>query len=105
MIPLPAPPVCSGGMPTTEGPFLADVPRTFVYAYPRDLDRTGHVRGVSSDNWRFHLGFVDRLAEQVAERLPRDGLLAVVGDHGMVDLRPEQRVDLADQPELAAGVR
>ncbi|HYY81939.1 MAG TPA: alkaline phosphatase family protein [Actinomycetes bacterium] len=84
---------------------LAAAPRTFVYAYHRDLDRTGHVRGVSSDNWRFHLGFVDRLAEQVAERLPRDGLLAVVGDHGMVDLRPEQRVDLADQPELAAGVR
>jgi Type I phosphodiesterase / nucleotide pyrophosphatase len=80
-------------------------PRTLVYAYHRDLDLTGHVRGVDSDNWRFHLRFVDRLVESVAERLPGDALLAVVGDHGMVDLRPEQRVDLADRPELAAGVR
>jgi hypothetical protein len=84
---------------------LAGAPRTLVYAYHRDLDLTGHARGVASDNWRFQLGLVDRLAEQVAERLPGDALLAVVGDHGMVDLRPEQRIDLADRPELAAGVR
>ena len=83
---------------------LVGAPRTLVYAYHRDLDLTGHARGVSSDNWRLHLGFVDLLAEQIAERLPRDALLAVVGDDGMVDLRPEQGVDLADQPELAAGV-
>jgi hypothetical protein len=84
---------------------LASAPRTFVYAYHRDLDLTGHARGVGSDNWRLHLGFVDLLAEQIAERLPRDALLAVVADHGMVDLRPEQKLDLADRPELAAGVR
>jgi hypothetical protein len=29
----------------------------------------------------------------------------VTGDHGMVDLRAEQRLDLADEPELATGVR
>jgi hypothetical protein len=84
---------------------LAAGRRTLVYAYHRDLDITGHVRGVGSDNWRSHLRFVDLLAELVAERLPRDALLAIVGDHGMVDLRPEQRLDLADHPELAAGVR
>jgi hypothetical protein len=84
---------------------LASGRRTLVYAYHRDLDITGHVRGVGSDSWRSHLRFVDRLAESVAERLPRDALLAIVGDHGMVDLRPEQRLDLADHPELAAGVR
>jgi len=84
---------------------LGSAPRTFVYAYHRDLDLTGHARGVGSDNWRAHLGFVDLLAEQIAERLPRDALLAVVADHGMVDLRPEQKLDLADRPELAAGVR
>jgi hypothetical protein len=84
---------------------LVGAPRTLVYAYHRDLDLTGHARGVSSDNWRLHLGFVDLLAEQIGERLPGDALLVVVGDHGMVDLRPEQKLDLADQPELAAGVR
>ena len=84
---------------------LAGAPRTLVYAYHRDLDLTGHARGVGSDNWRLHLGFVDRLVEQVAERMPADALLAVVADHGMVDLRPEQKLDLADRPELAEGVR
>jgi hypothetical protein len=51
------------------------------------------------------LRHVDLLAEFIAERLPRGSLLVVTGDHGMVELRPPQRVDLADHPELAAGVR
>jgi len=76
-----------------------------VYAYHPDLDRTGHVRGVASDAWRLELAHVDRLAAQLAEGLPGDAALVVTGDHGMVDLRPEQRIDLADRPELAAGVR
>jgi Type I phosphodiesterase / nucleotide pyrophosphatase len=84
---------------------LAGAPRTLVYAYHRDLDLTGHARGVGSDNWRLHLGFVDRLVEQIAERMPGDALLAVVADHGMVDLQPQQKLDLADRPELADGVR
>ena len=79
--------------------------RSFVYAYDPALDATGHVRGVSSDAWRLHLRHVDHLAATLAERLPRDSALVVTGDHGMVDLAEEQRVDLADHPELAAGVR
>jgi hypothetical protein len=84
---------------------LAGARRSLVYAYHADLDRTGHVRGVASDAWRLELANVDRLAAQIAERLPGDAVLVVTGDHGMVDLRPEERIDVADQPELAAGVR
>lgn len=79
--------------------------RSLVYAYHPDLDRTGHVRGVGSEAWRLELAHVDLLVRQVAERLPRDAALVVTGDHGMVDVRPEQRLDLSDHPELAAGVR
>jgi Type I phosphodiesterase / nucleotide pyrophosphatase len=79
--------------------------RSLVYVYHPDLDRTGHVRGVSGDPWRLELAQIDRLVGHIAERLPGDAALFVTGDHGMVDLRPEQLVDLADQPELAAGVR
>jgi Type I phosphodiesterase / nucleotide pyrophosphatase len=79
--------------------------RSLVYAYHPDLDRTGHVRGMASEGLRLELAQVDRLVQQVAERLPGDAALVVTGDHGMVDLRPAQRIDLADQPELAAGVR
>jgi hypothetical protein len=75
-----------------------------VYAYHPDLDRTGHVRGVGSQAWRFQLTHVDLLVRHITERLPRDVALLVTGDHGMVDLRPERRIDLADHPELADGV-
>ena len=79
--------------------------RSLVYLYHPDLDRTGHVRGATSEAWRMELSHVDRLVGQIAERLPGDAALFVTGDHGMVDLRPEQLVDLADRPELADGVR
>jgi hypothetical protein len=94
-----------GDLAATAAHRLAGARRSLVYAYHADLDRTGHVRGVASDAWRLELAHVDRLAAQIAERLPRDAALVVTGDHGMVDLRPDERVDLADQPELAAGVR
>jgi hypothetical protein len=79
--------------------------RALVYTYLPELDRTGHVRGVASEAWRLQLTHVDLLARQLAERLPNDAALVVTGDHGMVDLRPEQRIDLADEPALAEGVR
>ncbi len=79
--------------------------RTFVYAYHAGLDVTGHVRGTASDAWRLELAHVDRLAADIAGRLPGGGALVVTGDHGMVDLGPGERVDLADEPDLAAGVR
>jgi hypothetical protein len=79
--------------------------RSLVYLYHPDLDRTGHVRGATSDAWRMELAHVDRLVGHIAERLPGDAALFVTGDHGMVDLRPTQLVDLADRPELADGVR
>ena len=78
--------------------------RSLVYAYYADLDITGHVRGTTSEMWRLQLAVVDRLVELLAERLPRGALLLVTGDHGMLDLRPEDRIDLADHPELASGV-
>jgi hypothetical protein len=84
---------------------LSNGRRSLVYAYHADLDRTAHVRGVGSEAWRLQLAHVELLVRQFAERLPRDAALVVTGDHGMVDLRPEQRVDLADHPELGAGVR
>jgi hypothetical protein len=84
---------------------LAGSRRSLVYAYHPDLDKTGHVRGTASDAWRLQLAHVDRLAAHLADRLPRDAVLLVTGDHGMVDLRPEQRIDLADQPELADAVQ
>src|SRR6202165_257941 len=79
--------------------------RSFVYAYHPDLDMTGHVRGVGSHAWRLQLGLIDRLAQALAERLPPDSTLVITGDHGMVDVAPEDRIDFDQEPALQPGVR
>jgi len=79
--------------------------RALVYGYHPRLDAAGHVHGVASQPWRDELGAVDNAVRLIAEQLPRDTVLVVTGDHGMIDLRPNERLDLADYPELAAGVR
>src|SRR5439155_8106420 len=90
----------------TEGALrLLNAPRTFVFGYHPRLDAAGHVHGVASQAWSDELVSVDHAVRQLAEQLPKDTLLVVSGDHGMVDLRPDERLDLADDPDLAAGVR
>lgn len=76
-----------------------------VYCYYGDLDTTGHRRGVASPAWRLQLAHVDRMAEQLADGLPPGTALWVTADHGMVDVAPTNRVDVAREPQLAAGVR
>lgn len=76
-----------------------------VYAYHPALDAAGHVNGVASEQWRAELRRIDNAVRILAEQLTPETLLLVTGDHGMVDLRPDQRLDLADYPELAAGVQ
>ncbi|MGH7911372.1 MAG: alkaline phosphatase family protein, partial [Candidatus Dormibacteraceae bacterium] len=80
-------------------------PKALVYAYHPALDATGHAHGVESPEWREALQEVDRLAQAVANALPPDSLLAITGDHGMVDVPPGNQYDLADHPGLRSGVR
>jgi type I phosphodiesterase/nucleotide pyrophosphatase len=84
---------------------LLGAPRAFVYSYHPRLDTAGHVSGVRSQAWRDELTLVDRAVRMLAEQLPPATVLVVTGDHGMVDLPPSERLDLADHPELADGVR
>ncbi len=84
---------------------LLNAPRTFVFGYHPRLDAAGHVHGIASQAWKDELVAIDHGVRLLGEQLPPDTLLVVSGDHGMVDLRPEERLDLADHPELNAGVR
>jgi hypothetical protein len=83
---------------------LLNAPRALVFGYHPRLDGAGHVHGVASQAWKDELVAADRAVRLLAEQLPPDTLLVVTGDHGMVDLRPEERLDLADHPELKRGV-
>jgi hypothetical protein len=84
---------------------LTQSPGTPVYAYHPFLDTTGHMNGTGSDPWLEELSRVDRAVEAIADALPAGGALFVTADHGMVNLSAEDKVDVADAPELLAGVR
>jgi Type I phosphodiesterase / nucleotide pyrophosphatase len=83
---------------------LAEQPRALAMVYTGDLDATGHAWGCKSAAWRFQLGHVDRLAEQLAGALPSSTVLHITADHGMVDVLPERRTDADAEPGLQSGV-
>jgi Type I phosphodiesterase / nucleotide pyrophosphatase len=78
--------------------------RALVLVYHGELDSTGHVFGAGSDAWRYHLAHVDKLAEHLAGALPPGTPLYVTADHGMVDVAPQDRVDVDAEPALRDGV-
>ncbi len=78
--------------------------RALAMVYHGELDATGHAWGCASDAWRYHLGHVDKLAEQLAGALPPGTTLYVTADHGMVDVPVQDRVDADAVPGLRAGV-
>jgi hypothetical protein len=78
---------------------------SMVYVYDSQLDYTGHSQGCESWQWRKELTAIDSFASQVRSALPRDAVLLVVADHGMVDVAPEHRVDLDAEPGLTEGLR
>jgi hypothetical protein len=81
-----------------------DATAALIYGYYSRLDAAGHINGVASQAWHDELVAIDHAVRMLAEQLPGETVLVVTGDHGMVDLRPNERLDLADHPELAAGV-
>jgi hypothetical protein len=84
---------------------LRSAPRTLVYVYWGDVDKVGHVHGCGSWEWAESLGAVDLAVRRLVAGLPRDATLHVTADHGMVDVPHAQRLDVALEPDLAAGVR
>lgn len=79
--------------------------RCLCYAYHADLDVLGHRYGPGSDPWRLQLAHIDRLTAVIAQRLPREGMLVVTADHGMVAVAEQDRIDFDVQPQLHDGVR
>jgi predicted AlkP superfamily pyrophosphatase or phosphodiesterase len=93
-----------GALASRTAAALREEPRALAMVYHAGLDATGHAYGCASEAWRFQLGHVDRLAEQLAGALPPGTALYVTADHGMVDVGAADRVDADARPELRAGV-
>jgi hypothetical protein len=77
---------------------------SLVYVYEGELDSTGHAKGCQSWAWEHQLGVVDSFAQRLREALPAATALLVTADHGMVDVGPDERVDVDERPDLLEGV-
>lgn len=93
-----------GALVAQSAAAMKESDRALVMAYYGKLDSTGHSCGCTSDAWRYQLGHVDKLAEQLASALPQGTVLHVTADHGMVDVLPHDRIDVDELPELRSGV-
>jgi predicted AlkP superfamily pyrophosphatase or phosphodiesterase len=78
--------------------------RGLVYCYSSDLDLIGHVRGTRSEAWLAQLELIDRGAQLLFDRLPRGTRLLVTGDHGMVDVPEDAKLDYDGERALQEGV-
>jgi hypothetical protein len=78
--------------------------RSIVYAYERELDHFGHVHGCNSASWLIQLARIDAMCERLRAALPPEVTVIITGDHGMVDIPPDQRIVAEDDLALMAGV-
>jgi hypothetical protein len=62
------------------------------------------MRGPDTDAWRAQLAIVDRIASELAHRLPPETSLFVTADHGMVHVPDDAKVDADGTPALLDGV-
>jgi predicted AlkP superfamily pyrophosphatase or phosphodiesterase len=78
--------------------------RGLVYCYSPDLDLIGHVRGTRSDSWTAQLELTDRGVRMLSDRLPPGTRLLVTGDHGMLDVPEDAKIDYDSEPTLKEGI-
>ncbi|MBV9208019.1 MAG: alkaline phosphatase family protein [Actinobacteria bacterium] len=93
-----------GALAAQAAAALRENGRALVTVYHGDLDGTGHVFGTGSEAWYNQLAHVDKLAEQLAGSLPSGTCMYVTADHGMVDIGPDDKLDVDAAPELQAGL-
>ncbi|MBD8045029.1 alkaline phosphatase family protein [Arthrobacter sp. Sa2BUA2] len=84
---------------------LASEKRMLMYFYFNELDRAGHRHGAQSSEWGGTLEEIDSALKRFSSRLPADTLVLLTGDHGMVDIAEQDRIDFSTDPELVDGVR
>jgi predicted AlkP superfamily pyrophosphatase or phosphodiesterase len=78
----------------------AHQPGALIYLYVNELDKIGHQFGPGSDRWLETLEELDAQARRMVRKLPQDTLAAVTGDHGMIEVKEEDRIDFAHDEEL-----
>lgn len=75
-----------------------------TYVYWAEIDKAGHHHGWGSDAWVAELEEAERVLRRLAASLPRDTVLVVTADHGMVNIDGAPRWDVATDTALREGV-
>jgi type I phosphodiesterase/nucleotide pyrophosphatase len=76
--------------------------RNYLYAYWPELDRLAHEHGIASREALAHLAELDRaFGSLLAEISGTSTTVIVTADHGFIDARTDQAVELATHPQLA----
>jgi predicted AlkP superfamily pyrophosphatase or phosphodiesterase len=74
-----------------------------TYAYYPKLDKTGHIYGIDSHEWRKVANKVVTMIRSTVQALPSTATFVVTADHGMLDI--SERIWIEDRPELLRDVR
>ncbi len=73
----------------------------YLFAYWSELDAIGHHDGITSERAATHLLELDRAFSEIAEQARmHDVLLLVTADHGQIDTRREERLNLDEHSPL-----
>ena len=76
--------------------------RNYVYAYWPELDRLAHEHGVASRAARAHLAEIDAAFGSLLPEIRGTSTTVIVtADHGFIDARADQTIELETHPQLA----
>jgi Type I phosphodiesterase / nucleotide pyrophosphatase len=68
--------------------------RSFTYLYMPQADSVAHSEGCSSPNVIGLMNLYDSLSSDLSRKLPENSCLLITGDHGQVDVSPENQLYL-----------
>ena len=76
--------------------------RNYIYAYWPELDRLAHEHGIASREAVAHLAKIDAAFGSFLAEVGGTGTTVIVtADHGFIDARPDQKIELDAHPQLA----
>ncbi len=76
--------------------------RNYIYAYWPELDRLAHEHGIASRETLAHLAELDAALGKILADLSGTGTTVIVtADHGFIDARADQTIELERHPQLA----
>lgn len=83
-----------------QAAYEAQRPGALIYLYVNELDRVGHAQGPGSSQWLEMLEEIDSHMRRLSRKLPAETLAAVTGDHGMIEVKQEDRIDFSVHSDL-----